>query len=369
MDSFLTEEQGHGTKQQIQHQALTNCEQIIALSRELEEEKKEYRLVTDYLSDIQKIEALPEPEMAALRETAGNLLKLNQARNEFVNKEQRLSDAQFMLMEQLEDEIPTDIRRMQANESYQSMIKRDMDNLEGEKSEWGEYLVSLTREKKWLRLLLFLLLPVFAAGVCVLGYFQYVKYWDVLLISMVYILVMTVLGGMMILRLQRDRREEKRAQASINRAITLSNQMKAKYVNVTNAVDYAVEKFHVRNAMELNYMWEQYLETVREREAAERTDEDLEYFTEKLIRDLKQYQLYDAAIWIHQANALVDPREMVEVKHYLLVRRQKLRDRMGQQVRDIQDGKKQILKMVREEKEYRKEILEVMNSIDQLCGM
>ncbi|MCI8280666.1 MAG: hypothetical protein HFI76_02945 [Lachnospiraceae bacterium] len=368
LEGYLTEETPKESVHQVQHQALSCCEMMISLSRELEETKKEYQLVTDYLSDIQMLEELPEHEMTRLRDTAKNIISLDKARNEFVNKEQRLSDAQYMQMEQLEAEIPGDIRRMQANESYQSMIKRDMDNLEGEKSEWEYYLASLMKEKKMLKIGLFLLLPVFAAGVCILGYLQYVQYRDVLLWSMIFILAATVAGGGGVLRFQRDGREIKRAKASINRAITLTNQMKAKYVNVTNAVDYAIEKFHVRNSMELNYLWEQYMEAVKEREAAERTNEDLEYFTSKLVRDLKQYKMYDAAIWVHQANALVDRKEMVEVKHYLLVRRQKLRARMEQQIKEIREAKQQMLLLMREEKEYKKEIMEVLASIDQLCG-
>lgn len=90
-------------------------------------------------------------------------------------------------------------------------------------------------------------------------------------------------------RMQNDERERKKAQASINKAITLLNSVKLKYVNITNAVDYACEKYHVHNSDELNYIWEQYLEAVKEREKYQRTNEDLEYFTSRLIRDLHAY--------------------------------------------------------------------------------
>ena len=38
----------------------------------------------------------------------------------------------------------------------------------------------------------------------------------------------------------------------------------------------------------------------------------------------------DAEIWLQQIPALLDNREMVEVKHSLIVRRQKLREQMKQ---------------------------------------
>lgn len=373
LDEFLEDypvsEGQEGIQHQVEHQALGFCEQMMASTRELEETKKEYRLVTDYLNDIQKLEELPEEEMDKIKETAQNILGLNQVREEYTHKKKRLSDAQFMQMEQLKDEIPDDIRRLSNNENYQSMVRRDMENLEGEKSEWNYYVESIVREQKFLKVGMVALLVVFFVGTGILGYIHYYLYRDMLLFLSFFLLFVAVAGSCGLLRMQNNIRELKRANACINRAVTMSNQMKAKYVNVTNAVDYACEKFHVRNSMELNYLWEQYMEAVREQEAAEKNSEDLEYFSRKLVRELKRFQMYDAAIWVHQANAIVDKKEMVEVKHYLIVRRQKLRSHIEQQVSQLQRSKKQILALMKDNQEYKKEILEVLKSIDQMCGV
>lgn len=369
VEENLSRESLNGQKYQAEHEALNCCEQLMNASKELEETRKDYRLITDYLNDIQTIEGLPPEEMDKIQETARNIVSLSQIREGYSNKKKRLSDVQFMQMDQLAEEIPDDIRRLQANEGYQSMIKHDMDCLEGEKSEWGYYLEAITREQKVLKAGLWVLLAVVLAGICGLEYYQYSQHRDMSVFVLGFLLVVAVCGSACILRLENDKKEQKRAQASINRAITISNQMKAKYVNVTNAVDYACEKFHVRNSMELNYLWEQYMEAVREQEAVVKTNEDLEYFNKKLVRELKRYQLYDAAIWMHQANAIVDKKEMVEVKHYLLVRRQKLRSRMEQQITEIQDAKKQMLLLVKSNPEYKKEIMDVLQSIDQMCGV
>ena len=348
---------------------LNCCEQLVELSRELEETKKEYRMVTDYLTDIQMIEDLPSQEMEKIQETAQNILSLNQKREDYSLKSKRLSDTQFIQLEQLADEMPDNIKRLQANERYQSKIKHDIDCLEGEKSEWTYYSESLILEKKYLKVGLWAILIIFIIGMSALFYIQYGLYRQMTNYILFFLLLAAVGGGSCILRLQNDIREQKRAYASINRAITLLNQMKTKYVNVTNAVDYACEKFHVNNSMELNYMWEQYMEEVKEREAAVKNNEDLEYFSKKLVRELKRYRLYDAAIWMHQANALVDKKEMVEVKHYLLVRRQKLRARIEQQVTDIQNAKEQLLMETKGNEEYQREITDVLHMIDEMCGL
>lgn len=112
------------------------CEEIIEAIRELEEAKSEYRIVTDYLNDIQKIRNIPKETQEDLHEVAGNVAKLNKARDQYLNTAQKISDAQFVQMQQEEDEIPDAIRRLEANEAYEAAIRRDMNYLEGEKQAW-----------------------------------------------------------------------------------------------------------------------------------------------------------------------------------------------------------------------------------------
>ena len=77
------------------------CEQIMDAARNLEETKREYKTVTDYLTDIQIIENLPETEFEKIQETAQNVLNLNEARDAYLNRSKTISDAQFVQMEQL----------------------------------------------------------------------------------------------------------------------------------------------------------------------------------------------------------------------------------------------------------------------------
>ena len=172
----------------------------------------------------------------------------------------------------------------------------------------------------------------------------------------------------MLYRNQNNTREIKRAEVNMNHAITLLNRTKIKYVNSTNAVDYACEKYHVHNSYELTYLWEQYLEAKREREKFERNSDDLEYFNGKLVRMLQKYELYDAKVWISQPNALVDKREMVEIKHELLSRRQKIRASIEYNMDVVLEQKEEIEKLMKEYHEEIPEVREIINSVDRLCG-
>ena len=101
----------------------------------------------------------------------------------------------------------------------------------------------------------------------------------------------------------------------------------------------------------------------------ENTNEELEYFNDKLMLLLHRYRLYDTKVWIYQTQALLDKKEMVEVKHELLVRRQKLRATMESQIANIRKAQTDIVKIVKEHPGDEKEIKDILRSLDEMCGL
>ena len=317
---------------QVEQYVVERLEQMIDITREIEEEKSEYRTVTSYLNDVQKLEDLPEPEKKKIADVAQNVVQLNSARNIFLNSEKKLTDAQFTQLQQEEKTMPDAIKRLSSNEIYQDTIKKDM-----------KYLERVT-------------LITLQLGFKVDTYYAW----------MVLIFVTAVAVCADYLKMLHNDSEIKLAERSANKAILLLNKVKFKYVNITNAIDYACEKYHVRRASELNQLWQYYMDAVREREKYQRTNEDLEYFNGRLVRALNQYQLYDAQVWITQAAALIDPREMVEVKHGLILRRQKLRDRMEYNVEEMKNQREEALKLSSKAGSMKPQIDEIINAIDRL---
>ncbi|MEY8391893.1 hypothetical protein D3Z36_02895 [Lachnospiraceae bacterium] len=349
--------------------AMEYCDQILKASKALEETKREYRTVTDYLTDIQSIENLPKQEMEEIQEVANHIMVLNASRDAYLNKEKKISDSQYAQMEQLQDQIPDIIKRLKENEAYQTTVKRDMQYLEGEREEWRYYKEALEQETRILRKVLFGLAGLFIAVIILIFVFSYTMHFDVRTPFLMAVIAAGAVEGLLVLRLQNDMADIKKSLANINRAIMLLNKISFKYVNVTNAVDYACEKYHVKNSYELNYVWEQYLEAAQEREKYERTNDDLEIFNNKLIRMLHGYHLYDSRIWIYQVHALLDKKEMVEVKHELVVRRQKLRSSMEAQIANIQKAKAEIQKLVKAHPGDDKEIQDILDALDKECGL
>lgn len=366
LDSAVLKEKDLEDTEKVEQYVIERLEQVIDLTREIEDEKAEYRAVTAYLNDIQKLANLSEEERKKIEETAANVVQLNSARNGFLNSARRLTDAQFAQMEQEEKDMPAVIRRLASNELYQETIKKDMKYLEREKSRWLLHREYLSHQQKGLKNFLYILIGIAAVVAVVLLFLQFGFGMDVYYAWMVLIFVTAIAICADYLKMLRNDTEILMAEKSANKAITLLNKVKIKYVNVTNAIDYACEKYHVRKAADLNRIWEYYMDAVKEREKYQRTNEDLEYFNGRLIRVLEQYRLYDARVWVTQAAALIDAKEMVEIQHNLVNRRQKLRDRIEYNVASMKELKQEAERMVDKVGGMKPQIEEIIQSMNRL---
>ena len=79
---------------------------------------------------------------------------------------------------------------------------------------------------------------------------------------------------------------------------------------------------------QLSVSWEEYVRMKDEARRYQSNTELLEFFHNELMHELKKHGVMDSEIWIYQPTAILDHKEMVEVRHRLNVRRQKLRERI-----------------------------------------
>ena len=349
----------------INHYVIELCEQMIDISKEMEEVRQEYENVTAYFNDVSIVEGLEGEQKELLVDVATNVSKLAKARNDYLNAEHKISDEMFSLLDDNEAEIPGIIKRLQANETYLDAIKRDMNRLSGEKIEWSVLRQECEKEQKMLRKMSYTMLYVFGTIAIIVAMLSLTFRWD-LFPLMVVALLATVAGSYIVLRMQDRAKEIKKCDVNLNHAIALENRVKIKFVNIKNAIDYTCDRFHVNNSMELTYNYEQYIEACKEREKFRQTSEDLEYFNGRLVRVLSGLHLYDAKIWLNYANAIIDPREMVEVKHDLFGRRQKLRSRIEYNLSAIEDMKKEVEKYINRMGEKEEQIRTILNKIDEI---
>ena len=354
-------------REEIEHYIVSQCELIMENSKELQECDKEYRLVTEHLEDMEKLQNLSPKNMDELKEAATNVQKLSNARENFRREDKRLTDAQFLMMQQLEDDMPDEIKRLQANEKYQDAVKRDMQYLAGEKDQLAIRKETLEKEQTMIQKMFVVLL-----GICVLSFvllfiMQNSFHIDCtnILFFMVFIVALVTFG----LFMKRQYNVTELHKIGINRsyAIEMENKMKIKYVNITNAVDYGHEKFHVHDSKELMKELELYMDMVKQRKKYMETSEDLEYYESKLMHILEQCELADPKLWSNQIEVLWNEKELQESREDLTSRQKKLRERMDNIESMIQKARAQVNYLSKNMDKCSASIMEIVLSVNQLC--
>lgn len=349
----------------IRNYVINLCEQLIDISREMEDVRKEYNQVTEYLNDIQIVEGLEGEPKKQLVEVSTQVSKLIGARNEYMNAEKKISDEVFYQMQELEDEVPKIIRRLMDNEKYLDTIKRDLNRLAAEKVEWSVLRHERKEEQAYLRKMTQVLVVVVGVLAVVIAGLSIVFEWETLPLFILAFFA-TVAACYIVLRMQECEKDIKRCDVNQNYTITLENRVKIKFVNMKNAVDYTCRRFHVNNSRELTYNYEQYIEVCKEREKFKNLNEDLDYFNNRLMRILRGLNLYDAKIWLNYANAVIDPREMVELKHEYFTRRQSLRNRIEYSLNVITDMRVEVDKYVDKMGDKSGQVREILMKVEAI---
>lgn len=357
-----------GSKSNVstRHHAVELCEELIDAARGLEDERSEYQLVSAYLNDIQILEDMPKDKMAPIAESAKQILKLDSTRNQLLNTEHPISDVLFAQFQEEESELPRLIKRLQSNETYLDAIKRDMNMLEGEKVEWIMLLQEQKEQQKTLRKVSAFLTVFFVFAVIFLILLSHAFHTDTQLYMVITAFLAVAYACFAILKYQDSVKEIRRCENNRNQAISLENHVKIKYVNIKNAVDYTYEKYQVKNSYELIYQYEQYQEMVKERQRFLQTSDELVYYSDRLVQQLESHNLYDARIWLHYVNAILDKKDMVELKHNLILRRQRVRKQMEEQVSNIRDLRDEVEDTLHGSSQQVQQIRKILDRIEEL---
>jgi hypothetical protein len=302
--------------------------QIVDSTYEMEDLKREYELVTSYFSDIQKIEQMPDSQRFMLEDDARKILMLEENRKSLQKAPKRLAPDRYKLILRLEPEVTDAIDRMKELEDMRGKIKRDLEYLEGEKG-----ALQYEEEELQQRLVTIRNVAIVLFGLAALSIVTFLAVniqfdIDLTVAGAAIAIVVLVVEFFLILAYYHTEADRKLAYQKHNRAIVLQNKVKIKWLNNTNTLDYLYAKFEVNSRKELEYNWEQYQLMLEEEKQYKRNSGDLKVYQDELIANLKVAGVSDCFIWLQQVIALVDKREMVEVKHSLNVRRQRLREQM-----------------------------------------
>lgn len=353
--------------QEQRNDYVRNClEKMADATKELENLNFEYNMVTSYLKDMEEIEALPQEESEQLKECAKRVSLLQDRKTDFMGRARRITDEKYRMVERMEEEVEEGLEKIAEAEAYQELIRKDLSRLDGEKHAY------LYRKSEVMRLISdtkgMAVICVTALGLCVLLllFLQFFLEMDTKLGYLLTAGAAAVVITMIYVKHMDARRELKRVETGINKIILLQNKVKIRYVNNTNLLEYLYMKYGASSGQELKDMWQNYKIEKEEREKFRRAELDLDYSEQELLQILKCYQIQDPAIWLHQTEAILDPKEMVEIRHNLIIRRQSLRRRMDYN-REVVAGTSQrdIKALVERYPKYAKEIMQTVEEYEK----
>ncbi len=346
------------------NQYVQGClEQMMDAEKELHQLNYEYSVVTSHLTDIEELEALPKSMYDDVKETALQVMKIEQSQEAF-HKSSHMEDARFERLQQMEDEIPDGIVKLQQAEEFHKLVKSDLRKLNGEKKAYQFRKTELEEDVDGYTGMAKICFGAMALCLAVLLILQIVLELDARLGYVLMVSVMALVIVNFYIRYNDAQKELLKVERELNRIIVVSNRVKIRYVNNKNLLDYLKLKYKVDSAKELSQNWEAYQTEKQQREQLEQAELDYTYYQKELLRKLRTSRVKDTSVWLHQVAAIVEPKEMVELRHQLISRRQALREQMEHNRSLAASAKEEIKDISQTYPQYAEEILRMMSKYE-----
>nr|WP_315103777.1 hypothetical protein [uncultured Catonella sp.] len=317
-------------KEDYENEVRTICETIDNAKLQIKIIRKEYDEVNRFLQDAQIIDGLPVEPKEELVDIAKHLLVLRKDILNLKRKRTELTEFEFGIMEKYEDVLPEEIKRLKKEEEYELVIKSDLRKLAGEKA------VLKHEEEVELGKKLFLnklgIVSGIVIGLLLVMYLILYMLFDTFADTA---FLLTIIGGIFIafyifLETDKNSKALKLNASKENKLISLTNTVKIKYVNQKASLDFSHDKYAVNNVLELEYRYNQYMAYIEDEIKRKKASSTYEFYNNKYKEILNEYRIHDTEVWSYQADAVVDHKEMVEIRHKLNERRQSIREKLEQ---------------------------------------
>lgn len=344
---------------------LTSCmEQLGEAEKEINLLSGEYSLVTSYLTDMEEIESLPQEQAEEIKSIAGKMLALEKERQRYLDKKERMTDSEYHKMRAQEDEAEEGIAKLKEAERYQKLVKQDLAKLDGERHAYGYRRNELRTMLANLRGMAMICLVALAACILMLLVLQFGFSMDTAVGYYVAVGAAAVAITVLYLKYTDADRELTRVEKAQNRLIQLQNTVKIRYINNVNLLDYLYLKYDVDSAAKLQQLWELYQAEKEERRQYAEAEARYDYNKKQLSALLSRYRVKDPGRFVLRPASLVDSREMIELRHELIVRRQALRKQLEYNKELASTAQQEIKDIAMKHPQYAAEIREMLEKAE-----
>lgn len=344
---------------------IVNClEQIAEATREMNLLTGEYGKVTSYLTDIEEVEALPNKEKEELERIAHKLSGLEQEVQRYRGRENRMSDAEYYKMRGQETEVENGIAKLRESEKYAGLIKRDLRKLDSERQAYEYRRRELRAMLTNLRGMTTIFLTALVLCVLMLLVLQFAFEMDTTVGFFLSVGAAAIALTVLCVKYMDGEREVARVEKAVNKLIQLQNTVKIRYVNNRQLLEYLYIKYNTDSADKLQKLWDNYQREKEERKQYAEAEAKKEYYQKELISKLSNYRIETPERWMNQSAALCDRREMVELRHELILQRQALRKQLDYNNDVAEAARKEIMDVAKKYPAYTQEILDMVEKYD-----
>lgn len=353
----------HDRQERIRY--IESClEQIGEAQIELNLLHGEYQLVTSYLTDIEEIEALPKQEAEQLKSCATKLSTLEKERLKHLSQKTTMPEADYHKIDAQRDQMEDAIAKIKDAEKYRKLITGDLSKLDGERSAYQYRKTELMNMMANLKGVATVCMAGLGICLVMLAILQFGFDMDTLLGFLIAVGISAIAITVLYIKYMDAQKEIAKVEQVGNRLIQLQNKVKIRYVNNTNLLEYLYLKYGVESGAKLEKQWKLYLQEKELRRQMAEVESKIAYEQERLLKILRRYQLKDPDRWIHQVDAILNPKDMVEIRHGLIVRRQSLRSQLEYNQKVAETGTKEIKEVVALYPEYQEEISDMVEAAE-----
>lgn len=343
----------------------SQCEIVIESGKNIDNYKKEYQVVKAYLDDIYKLEHLPPEHRTEVLETAKRIVDLTKHRKRYQDNPGDLEEGKFAYLAQFDDDMSDILKSYQNDEKYMLALKKDVSMLEAEKInlkyEKRDMLKRQIQIKGFSVIAMIGLTAIFIVFIIASEKYNI----DVEGIFIVVLLLATVYVAIVAIMSKKTIETLKLNELKMVKVTKLQNRAKIKYINAINNVEYQRSKYGVKDARDMGEIFEKYVNMKLEKEQYQHATSELAKLGNIFAALLNTYDLYDPNIWVAQARALVEPKEMQNVKNNLISRRKKLKEQIDYNVNLTKKAKEKIFDLIKEHPSEKKAILNVINNVNE----
>jgi len=343
-------------------------DQIEEATREMNLLSGEYSLVTSYIMDMEEIDSLPEGERQGLNSIAGRLTALEQERERYRGKKDRMSDTDFYRLRKQEDELQEGIAKLKECEEYGGKVKQDLQRLDRERHAYEYRRQELEGILNNLRGMAVIFLTAFILCIAMLLVLQFVFEMNTRAGYLLAAAAVAVAVTVAWVKYMDGEKEMRRVELATRKLIQLQNKVKIRYVNNRNLTDYLYMKYATDSASSLEKLWRQYQQEKEERREYAEAESKREYYKKQLSERLTNYRIRSPERWLGQPGALLDKREMVEMRHELVTRRQALRKQLDYNNKVAEAARREIMDVADQYPAYAAEVMAMLENYKQDSG-